>query len=78
MCCFHLPQYDRALQFYQASVAVAPRYAQAHCNMGVIYKECGEVEKAVQCYEAALASAPNFTIVLNNMAIALTDLGTFL
>ena len=28
------------------------------------------------CYEAALAAAPNFAIVQQNLAIALTELGT--
>lgn len=63
-------------QAYSTAVALQPRYCQAHCNMGVIYKERGDLETAVAAYEAALAAAPNYGIVQSNMSIALTDLGT--
>jgi tetratricopeptide (TPR) repeat protein len=39
--CWHrrvLLQYDIALEWYQRAVAVHPGYAEAHCNMGVIFK----------------------------------------
>lgn len=48
---------------------------QAHCNLGVLLRERGQLEEAVAAYEAALAAAPNFATVRNNLAIALTDLG---
>ncbi len=48
---------------------------QAHCNLGVLLRERGQLAEAVAAYEAALAAAPNFAIVRNNLAIALTDLG---
>ncbi|KAG8048299.1 hypothetical protein GUJ93_ZPchr0008g14014 [Zizania palustris] len=44
--------------------------------MGVIYKNRGELEAAIACYERCLTISPNFEIAKNNMAIALTDLGT--
>lgn len=36
----------------------------------------GRLMEAVDAYERALAAAPNFEIVRNNLAIALTELGT--
>jgi Tetratricopeptide repeat len=36
----------------------------------------GQLAEAVDAYERALAAAPNFEIVRNNLAIALTELGT--
>ena len=36
----------------------------------------GRLAEAVDAYERALAVAPNFEIVRNNLAIALTELGT--
>lgn len=36
----------------------------------------GRLVEAVDAYERALAAAPNFEIVRNNLAIALTELGT--
>lgn len=47
-----------------------------HWLAGVIHRDAGRLEAAVACYEAALAAAPNFAIVQQNLAIALTELGT--
>lgn len=69
-------QYDMALSFYEKAASERPMYAEAYCNMGVIYKNRGDLEAAIACYERCLAVSPNFEIAKNNMAIALTDLGT--
>lgn len=58
------------------AIAASPSYAEAHCNLGVICRDAGQLEEAVACYEAALAAAPSFAIVQQNLAIALTELGT--
>ncbi|KAJ8899596.1 hypothetical protein K2173_018570 [Erythroxylum novogranatense] len=69
-------QYDTALTCYEKAATERPMYAEAYCNMGVIYKNRGDLESAIACYERCLAVSPNFEIAKNNMAIALTDLGT--
>ncbi|KAJ6406717.1 hypothetical protein OIU84_010262 [Salix udensis] len=69
-------QYDTALSCYEKAAMERPMYAEAYCNMGVIYKNRGDLESAIACYERCLAVSPNFEIAKNNMAIALTDLGT--
>lgn len=69
-------QYDMALGCYEKAALQRPMYAEAYCNMGVIYKNRGDLETAIACYERCLAVSPNFEIAKNNMAIALTDLGT--
>ncbi|CAA0818814.1 Probable UDP-N-acetylglucosamine--peptide N-acetylglucosaminyltransferase SPINDLY [Striga hermonthica] len=69
-------QYDTALNFYERAAVERPMYAEAYCNMGVIYKNREDLESAVACYDRCLAVSPNFEIAKNNMAIALTDLGT--
>lgn len=69
-------QYDLALQCYEKAAHHRPMYAEAYCNMGVIYKNRGDLDAAIACYERCLAVSPNFEIAKNNMAIALTDLGT--
>ncbi|XP_024966467.1 probable UDP-N-acetylglucosamine--peptide N-acetylglucosaminyltransferase SPINDLY isoform X1 [Cynara cardunculus var. scolymus] len=69
-------QYDTALNCYEKAALERPMYAEAYCNMGVIYKNRGDLESAIACYERCLAVSPNFEIAKNNMAIALTDLGT--
>ncbi|XP_065855634.1 probable UDP-N-acetylglucosamine--peptide N-acetylglucosaminyltransferase SPINDLY [Euphorbia lathyris] len=69
-------QYDTALSCYEKAALERPMYAEAYCNMGVIYKNRGDLESAIACYERCLVVSPNFEIAKNNMAIALTDLGT--
>ncbi|KAL8554463.1 hypothetical protein ACS0TY_002600 [Phlomoides rotata] len=69
-------QYDTALSCYEKAAIHRPMYAEAYCNMGVIYKNRGDLESAIACYERCLTVSPNFEIAKNNMAIALTDLGT--
>ncbi|KAL5545792.1 hypothetical protein UlMin_005479 [Ulmus minor] len=69
-------QYDVALSYYEKAALERPMYAEAYCNMGVIYKNRGELETSIACYERCLSVSPNFEIAKNNMAIALTDLGT--
>ncbi|KAL6507753.1 hypothetical protein OROGR_023948 [Orobanche gracilis] len=69
-------QFDMALNCYERAATERPMYAEAYCNMGVIYKNRGDLESAIACYERCLTVSPNFEIANNNMAIALTDLGT--
>ncbi|KAF5954068.1 hypothetical protein HYC85_006924 [Camellia sinensis] len=69
-------QSDMALGCYEKAALERPMYAEAYCNMGVIYKNRGDLESAIACYERCLVVSPNFEIAKNNMAIALTDLGT--
>ncbi|PWZ58823.1 putative UDP-N-acetylglucosamine--peptide N-acetylglucosaminyltransferase SPINDLY [Zea mays] len=69
-------QFDMALSCYEKAALERPLYAEAYCNMGVIYKNRGDLDAAIICYERCLTISPNFEIAKNNMAIALTDLGT--
>lgn len=39
---------------------MAPNYAEAHNNLGVLYRELGNMERAAACYTAALNVRPNF------------------
>ncbi|KAL2992822.1 hypothetical protein AAZX31_10G070200 [Glycine max] len=73
-----IQKYFEALKIdpHYAAASERPMYAEAYCNMGVIYKNRGDLEAAITCYERCLAVSPNFEIAKNNMAIALTDLGT--
>ncbi|KAK9810285.1 hypothetical protein WJX72_008008 [[Myrmecia] bisecta] len=69
-------QFEDALTYYQKAVDLNSHYAEPYCNIGVILKNQGRRDDAIAAYERALAAAPNFQIVQNNLAIALTELGT--
>eukprot|EP00983_Pelagomonas_calceolata_P133388 1161960-Pelagomonas_calceolata.AAC.12 len=73
---FACTQFDAALEWYHKATRLHPMYAEAHCNVGVILKERGDLEGAIAAYNRALSAAPNFGIVHGNLAIALTELGT--
>jgi len=64
------------MKHYQMAVERNPSYVEALCNIGVIYKNSGELSLAIEYYDRALKSNPNFTIANSNLAIALTDMGT--
>ena len=68
--------FQEAIAHYLAALSRNPAYVEAYCNIGVIYKNFGNLEMAIHYYEQALNVNPNFRIARNNMAIALTDLGT--
>jgi tetratricopeptide (TPR) repeat protein len=44
-------QFDLALQCYEKAAYYRPMYAEAFCNMGVIYKNRGDLDSAVACYD---------------------------
>ena len=68
-------QVEEALTSYDRAIELAPQYAEAHCNVGVIHKQAGRLDEALAAYECALALAPCFEIIRANLAIALTDKG---
>lgn len=65
-----------AKEMYELAIQCHPSYPEAHCNLGVIHKEEGRLEEAIASYDRALAISPEFSIVANNLAIALTEMGT--
>jgi len=48
----------QACQHYREAVALAPRHAAAHLNLGVGLEAAGDADGAVQCYETVLAIDP--------------------
>lgn len=47
-------QFEMALSCYEKAALERPLYAEAYCNMGVIYKNRGDLEAAIACYERYL------------------------
>lgn len=64
------------MEFYRKAIEVQPSHSEAHCNLGVILKNRGQLEGAIASYRAALGAAPDFQIVKTNLAIALTEKAT--
>ena len=47
--------------------SVNSEYDEAHCNLGVIFREQGRLEEAIGAYQKALSINPNFAEVYNNL-----------
>lgn len=60
---------------YETAIAWKPKCAEAHNNLGVIYKERGNLQKAILNYEKALVANPNFSHTLNNLGVIYTMMG---
>ena len=60
---------------YKPHYARRPEWCAGTCYFRADLLQ-GRLAEAVDAYERALAAAPNFEIVRNNLAIALTELGT--
>ena len=47
-----------AQDLYNQVLKINPNYFDAHYNLGIIFKELGELEKAKDCYEKAIEIDP--------------------
>jgi tetratricopeptide (TPR) repeat protein len=63
-----------ALEAYRRALAVDPRYADAHLNLGRLLHEAGELETAETHYRAAVEIAPNHAGARFNLGVVLEDL----
>ena len=65
-----------AAKNYEKALDINPDYAEAHNNLGVIFKELGQLDDAVKSYKKALAINPDYAIAHNNLDIALKELSS--
>jgi len=50
--------FSQALQYYNAAIQHNKFYAEAYCNVGVIYKNVGQLEAAITFYEKVATYFP--------------------
>jgi tetratricopeptide (TPR) repeat protein len=62
---------------YRALLQVAPRYAEAHANLGAVLSRLGRQDEAIASYESALRIDPGLTQILINLGIACFRAGQF-
>jgi predicted O-linked N-acetylglucosamine transferase (SPINDLY family) len=67
-------RYQRAIDLMERSIALMPRVAQFHNNLGEAYRGLKQYEKAVGCYRLALEIKPMFEAE-NNLGLALREMG---
>ena len=57
-----------ARTWLEATVALAPKFAAAYGNLGVVRRAAGDPEGALDAYRAALEVEPRSATILNNLA----------
>lgn len=68
-------QPERAREAYARALALDPRHADAHINLGRLLHEQGDAGSAMIHYQLALGARPGDAIAAFNLATALEDLG---
>jgi tetratricopeptide (TPR) repeat protein len=66
---------EEAAQAYRRALALDPRHADAHVNLGRLVHESGDAETARQHYCRALDCRPDDATAAFNLGVALEDLG---
>ena len=64
-----------AQNYYQKVLKIDPNFLPAHNNLGIIFKELGEIQKAKGYYEKAIEINPNYADAHNNLGIIFKELG---
>jgi serine/threonine-protein kinase len=69
------PDWEEAVRFLTAALALRPHSPGAHCNLGNALLRKGQVDEAIACYQKAIALDPKFALAHNNLGAALLDRG---
>jgi tetratricopeptide (TPR) repeat protein len=69
------PQYDEAIRFLTAAVAIRPRSAGARLNLGVTFQLHGRLDEAVAAFRKAIELKPDYAMAHNNLGTALVRKG---
>jgi len=64
-----------AIECYERAIAIAPNYAAAHSNLGVVKQHTGLLAEAIAHYRQALEIDPNLAETASNLGSALAEAG---
>ncbi|KAJ9513129.1 hypothetical protein QJQ45_029380 [Haematococcus lacustris] len=64
-----------ALDYYQRAIEMAPTYAPAFYNLGVLHSECKQFDVALDWYQKAISVQPNYAEAHCNMGVIYKDRG---
>ena len=68
---FDTNQFQKAIQAYEKSLALAPENPGVITDLGVMYRRSGQPEKAIQTFDRAVAVSPGFETALFNKGVVL-------
>ena len=58
--CLNKGELESAISHYENALKIRPELAEAHCNLGIVYKNLGDTKNAIVCYENALKINPDY------------------
>jgi tetratricopeptide (TPR) repeat protein len=70
-------KYETALDFYNKSIAVDPKYTRAWIDKGNVLIKLNRTEEAISAYDSALALEEDLALVWNSRGEALMTLGRY-
>ena len=73
--CLNKGELESAISHYKNALKIRPELAEAHCNLGVVYKSLGDSKNAVECYENALKINPDYLDAHMNFGLSLMESG---
>ena len=73
--CLNKGELESAISHYKNALKIRPELAEAHCNLGVVYKSLGDSKNAVECYENALRINPDYLDAHMNFGLCLMESG---
>jgi len=65
--------FDEAIENYQKSIEINPKYAQAYNNLGIVFHKKNKIEEAIENYKKAINLKNNFPEAFNNLGSAVRD-----
>lgn len=68
-------RFSEARQHYQAAIAIAPKNATAHTNLGLVHEALGDLDKAKKEHQQALTIDPNHPQAHLNLGHVLEMMG---
>lgn len=71
---FH-KNYDVAIDYLLRALKIRPDDSTLYYNLGIVYKEKGEIDKAIESYRRAIEGNPDFADAYNNLGILLKEKG---
>jgi serine/threonine protein kinase/tetratricopeptide (TPR) repeat protein len=67
--------YEGAVRFYTAAVAIRPHAVAARNNLGIALSNQERLDEAIACYRKAIDIDPNFAVAYCNLGVALGKQG---
>ena len=61
---------DAAIACFNKAIALDPKLASAHCNLGYVLADKGQLDEAIACFKKAIALDPKLAIAHNNLGNA--------